>query len=257
MSLSKTELERYQRNIRLAEVGVEGQEKIKSSRVLIIGAGGLGSPIAMYLAAGGVGTIGIMDFDKVDLTNLQRQIVHGTHDVGKYKTDSAKDTLHEMNPEIKVETYREGLNAAKIMGILKNYDIAVGATDNFETRYLLNDACVLSKKPFVHGAIFRFEGQVSVFCPGNGPCFRCLFEEAPPKDLVPKASESGVLGVLPGVVGTIQATETMKLILGKGELLIGTLLLIDTLKMEFRKVRFPRNPLCPVCGDNPQITSLV
>jgi len=257
MPLSQSEILRYSRHLILPEVGVEGQEKLKAARVLMIGAGGLGSPSAMYLAAAGVGTIGIIDFDKVDVSNLQRQIIHGTKDVGRYKVESAADRIRDINPECKVIGIKERLSSENVIEILKGYDLVVDGTDNFQTRYLLNDACVFAKKPFVYGSIFRFEGQSTVFYPGRGPCYRCLFAEPPPPGMVPSCAEGGVLGILPGIIGVIQATEAVKIIIGKGELLIGRLLLLDAMKMEFREVKFRRNPKCPVCGDHPTITKLI
>lgn len=257
MALTQEQILRYSRHLILPEVGVEGQEKLINARVLMIGAGGLGSPIGLYLAAAGIGTMGIIDFDKVDASNLQRQIIHGTKDVGRYKVDSAADTIRGINPAANVIAYKERLSSENITEILKNYDLVVDGTDNFQTRYLLNDAAVFAKKPFVYGSIFRFEGQATVFYPGRGPCYRCLFAEPPPPGMVPSCAEGGVLGVLPGLVGVIQATEAIKIILGKGDLLIGRLMLIDAMKMEFREVKFRRNPKCPVCGDNPTITKLI
>ncbi len=241
----------------MPEVGVEGQEKLKAAKVLLIGTGGLGSPAALYLAAAGVGTLGLIDFDVVDFSNLQRQIIHDTRSVDRPKVDSARERLAEINPNVKVVTYNERLSKDNIMRILKDYEIVLDGTDNFETRYLVNDACVFTKKPFVYGSIFRFEGQSTVFYPGKGPCYRCLFAEPPPPGMVPSCAEGGVLGILPGVIGVIQATEVVKLILQKGELLIGRLLLYDALKMGFREVKFRRNPKCPVCGDHPTIKELI
>lgn len=241
----------------MPEVGVEGQERLKAARVLLIGTGGLGSPAAMYLAAAGVGTLGLIDFDVVDFSNLQRQIIHGTKSVNQPKVESAKARLADINPNVKVVTYNEMLTKDNVMRVVKDYDIVLDGTDNFQTRYLVNDACVFTKKPFVYGSIFRFEGQVTVFYPGRGPCYRCLFAEPPPPGMVPSCAEGGVLGILPGVVGVVQATEVVKLILGKGEPLIGRLLLYDALKMNFREVKFRRNPTCPVCGDNPTIKELI
>jgi sulfur-carrier protein adenylyltransferase/sulfurtransferase len=229
-------------------VELEGQKRIRAARVLLVGAGGLGSPTALYLAAAGVGTLGIVDFDTVDLSNLQRQVLHGTSDVGRPKIDSARDRIVDLNPHVIVETHRVQLTSANALEILGNYDIVVDGTDNFPTRYLVNDACVMLGKPNVYGSIFRFEGQASVFSSGAGPCYRCLFPHPPPPGLVPSCAEGGVIGVLPGLVGTIQATETLKLILGVGDTLAGRLLLIDTLGMRFHTVRIPRDPKCPVCG---------
>lgn len=257
MPLTQEEIQRYSRHLILPEVGVDGQEKLKNARILMIGAGGLGSPLALYLAAAGVGTLGIVDDDKVDFSNLQRQVAHGTKDVGRYKVDSAADSIRDINPNVKVVPIKERLTRENITKILKDYDFIIDGTDNFQTRYLVNDACVFAKKPFVYGSIYRFEGQSTVFWPGKGPCYRCLFAEPPPPDLAPSCAEGGVLGILPGLIGVIQATEAIKLILGKGELLIGRLLLVDTMRMEFRQVKFRRNPNCPVCGDNPTIKELI
>ena len=240
----------------MPEVGVEGQEKLKAGRVLLIGTGGLGSPAALYLAAAGIGTMGLIDFDKVDFSNLQRQIIHSTSSVGKPKVQSAKERLVEINPNVKVVTYDEMLTKDNILRILKDYDIVLDGTDNFQTRYLVNDACVFLKKPSVYGSIFRFDGQATVFYPFKGPCYRCLFAEPPPPGMVPSCAEGGVLGILPGVIGVIQATEVVKLLLGKGEPLIGRLMLYDALKMNFREVKFRKNPKCPVCSDHPTITEL-
>lgn len=242
MPLTQEEIQRYSRHLVLPEVGVSGQEKLKSAKVLLIGSGGLGSPIAMYLAAAGVGTLGIIDDDVVDITNLQRQILHGSDDVGRPKVESAADTIRKINPLVRVNGYRERLNRNNILKLLEGYDFIVDGTDNFQTRYLVNDACVMTRKPFVYGSIYRFEGQVSVFWPGKGPTYRCLFPEPPPPDLAPSCSEGGVLGILPGIIGTLQATEAIKIILGKGELLLGRLLLVDALRMEFRTIRIRPNP---------------
>ena len=257
MKLTQEEILRYSRHLIMPEVGVEGQEKLKDAKVLMIGTGGLGSPAALYLAAAGVGTLGLIDFDVVDASNLQRQIIHSTSSVGRPKVDSAKERLAEINPNVKVVTYNDRLSKDNVMRILKDYDMVLDGTDNFQTRYLLNDACVFLKKPFIYGSIFRFEGQMTVFYPGKGPCYRCLFAEPPPPGMVPSCAEGGVLGILPGVVGVIQATEVVKLILGKGVPLIGRLLLYDALKMNFREVKFRRNPKCPVCGENPTIKELI
>jgi adenylyltransferase/sulfurtransferase len=256
MALTQDEILRYSRHLIMPEVGVEGQEKLKAAKVLLVGTGGLGSPAALYLAAAGVGTLGLIDFDKVDFSNLQRQIIHSTQSVGHPKVDSAKERLAQINPNVKVVTYDEMLTKDNILRILKDYEILLDGTDNFQTRYLVNDACVFAKKPFVYGSIFRFDGQATVFYPGKGPCYRCLFAEPPPPGMVPSCAEGGVLGILPGVIGVIQATEVVKLILGKGEPLIGRLMLYDALKMTFREVKFRKNPKCPVCGDNPTITEL-
>jgi adenylyltransferase/sulfurtransferase len=248
IDLSHDELLRYSRHLMLPGVELEGQKRIRAARVLLIGAGGLGSPTALYLAAAGVGTLGIVDFDTVDLSNLQRQVLHGTSDVGRPKIDSARDRIVDLNPHVVVETHRVQLTSANALQILGGYDIIVDGTDNFPTRYLVNDACVMLGKPNVYGSIFRFEGQASVFSSGEGPCYRCLFPHPPPPGLVPSCAEGGVLGVLPGLVGTIQATETLKVILGVGDTLAGRLLIIDTLGMRFHTVRVPRDPKCPACG---------
>ena len=247
-TLSSAELLRYSRHLTLPMVGIDGQRCLKSARVLIVGAGGLGSPTALYLAAAGVGTLGLVDFDVVDVTNLQRQILHGTRDEGRPKLDSARDRLQDINPHVRLETHEVRLTSANALGILGQYDIIVDGTDNFATRYLTNDACVLLGKPNVYGSIFRFDGQASVFATADGPCYRCLYPTPPPPGMVPSCAEGGVFGVLPGLVGTIQATETLKLILGVGETLAGRLLMIDALSMEFRSVRIRRDPLCPACG---------
>ncbi|MGH7624974.1 MAG: molybdopterin-synthase adenylyltransferase MoeB [Gemmatimonadaceae bacterium] len=247
-SLSRAELERYSRHLLLPEVGLAGQQKLKDGRVLIVGAGGLGSPLALYLAAAGVGHLGIVDFDVVDVTNLQRQVLHGTKDIGRPKLDSARERVGDVNPHVHVETYATALTSANALEIIRDYDIVVDGTDNFPTRYLVNDACVLTGKPNVYGSIFRFEGQASVFATANGPCYRCLFREPPPPGMVPSCAEGGVLGVLPGLVGTIQATEVLKLLLGAGTPLIGRLLLVDALRMQFRILTLQRDPECPACG---------
>jgi adenylyltransferase/sulfurtransferase len=246
--LSREELLRYSRHLILPEVGTEGQRTLRRSRVLLIGAGGLGSPSAMYLAAAGVGTLGIVDFDKVDASNLQRQILHGSSDVGKPKIESAKETLREINPHVHVEGINEPFTSGNALRIARDFDVIVDGTDNFATRYLTNDTAVLLGKPNVYGSIFRFEGQASVFATQDGPCYRCLFREPPPPGLVPSCAEGGVLGVLPGLIGTIQATETIKLLLGIGSSLAGRLLLVDTLEMRFRTVQVRRDPQCPACG---------
>src|SRR5271165_3936405 len=256
-SLSKDEILRYSRHLIMPEVGMDGQLKLKQARVLCIGAGGLGSPLALYLGAAGVGTIGIVDFDVVDFTNLQRQIIHGTADVGRMKLDSAADTLREINPNVEVQKFETKLTSANALQLFQEFDIIVDGTDNFPTRYLVNDACVLTGKPNVYGSIFRFEGQASVFATKEGPCYRCLYPEPPPPGLVPSCAEGGVLGILPGLVGIIQATETIKLILGSGEPLIGRLLLIDALDMKFRELKLRKNPDCPACGTHPTITQLI
>ena len=255
--LTREELIRYSRHLILPDVRIEGQQRLKGARVLCVGAGGLGSPVAMYLAAAGVGTIGLVDFDDVDVSNLQRQILHGTPDVGRPKVASAKDRLKAINPNVTVETHHVQLTSANALDILGRYDVIVDGADNFPTRYLVNDACVLLGKPNAFGAIFRFEGQASVFAVKNGPCYRCLFPEPPPPGLVPSCAEAGVFGVLPGLVGTIQATETIKLILGIGETLVGRLVVYDALRMAFRELRLPKDPNCPVCGTHPTVRELI
>jgi molybdopterin/thiamine biosynthesis adenylyltransferase/rhodanese-related sulfurtransferase len=257
VELNREEFLRYGRHLIIPEVGLEGQRKLKSASVLIIGAGGLGSPLAFYLTAAGVGRIGIVDFDVVDLSNLQRQILHTTKDVGRSKLESAREKLESLNPNVKIETYEMRLTSENALDLIKEYDIVVDGTDNFPTRYLVNDACVFLKKPNVYGSIFRFEGQVSVFYADKGPCYRCLYKEPPPPGLVPSCAEGGVLGVLPGIIGTIQALETIKLILGIGEPLIGKLLLFDALKMKFRELKLRKVPECPVCGENPTVKELI
>ena len=254
--LTPYQVERYSRHIIMAQVGSKGQRKLLDAKVLIIGAGGLGSPIAIYLALAGVGTLGIVDFDTVDLTNLQRQILHHNDDVGRSKVESAIETLHSYNPDVKVIAHEEPLTSANAMGIMAGYDIIVNGADNFPARYLINDAAYLSGKPLVDGSILLFDGQATVFVPGNG-CYRCLFPEPPPPGEVPSCAEAGVLGMLPGLVGSIQATETVKLIMGIGESLASRLLLIDALDMEFRTVKVRRNPDCPLCGDSPTVTELI
>lgn len=246
--LTGDELRRYGRHLVLDEVGIEGQRRLKNARVLLVGAGGLGSPAAMYLAAAGVGTLGLVDFDRVDVTNLQRQVIHGTRDIGRPKLDSASDRIRDLNPNVHVEQFDTALTSENALGIARSFDVIVDGTDNFPTRYLVNDTCVILGKPNAFGSVLRFEGQASVFATENGPCYRCLFREPPPPGLVPSCAEAGVLGVLPGLVGTIQATETIKLILGKGVPLIGRLLLIDALTMNFRTIELRRDPECPACG---------
>jgi adenylyltransferase/sulfurtransferase len=255
--LSKEEILRYSRHLIMPEVAMDGQLKLKQAKVLSIGAGGLGSPLALYLAAAGVGTLGMVDFDVVDFTNLQRQIIHDTHDVGRSKLESARDTIRDINPSVKVITHETRLTSENALEIFKDYDIVADGTDNFPTRYLVNDACVLLGKPNVYGSIFRFEGQASVFYAEQGPCYRCLYPEPPPPGLVPSCAEGGVLGVLPGIVGCIQAIEVIKLILGTGKPLIGRLLLFDALGMKFRELKLRKNPECPVCGEHPTITELI
>jgi molybdopterin/thiamine biosynthesis adenylyltransferase/rhodanese-related sulfurtransferase len=255
--LTHGEVARYSRHLILPEVGVEGQRTLKAAKVLCVGAGGLGSPVAMYLTAAGIGTLGLVDFDVVDFSNLQRQILHGTPDVGRSKLASAKDRLHALNPEIAIETHETVLRSENALTLFEPYDIIVDGTDNFPTRYLVNDACVLSGKPNVYGSIFRFEGQVSVFGVKEGPCYRCLHPEPPAPGLVPSCAEAGVLGVLPGVIGTLQAVETIKLVLGVGEPLVGRFLIFDALLMRFRELKLRKDPECPVCGANPRIRELV
>ena len=256
-TLSNDEILRYSRHLIMPEVGMEGQLKLKAARVLCIGAGGLGSPLALYLGAAGVGTLGLVDFDVVDYTNLQRQIIHTTADVGRKKLDSAADKLKAINPLINVRPFDTRLSSDNALELFRDFDIIVDGTDNFPTRYLVNDACVLTGKPNVYGSIFRFEGQASVFATEQGPCYRCLYPEPPPPGLVPSCAEGGVLGILPGLVGVIQATEVIKLVLGKGEPLIGRLLLVDALAMKFRELKLRKNPDCPVCGTHPTITKLI
>lgn len=255
--LSGDEIKRYSRHLIMPEVGVEGQRKLKAGKVLCIGAGGLGSPAAMYLAAAGVGTIGIVDFDVVDYSNLQRQIIHGTPDVGRTKLASAKDRLNALNPNVKIETYDEALSSENALRLFKGYDVILDGTDNFPTRYLVNDACVLLGIPNAYGSIFRFEGQASVFATKDGPCYRCLYPEPPPPGLVPSCAEGGVFGVLPGIIGVIQATETIKLLLGAGEPLIGRFLIYDALRMRFRELKLRKDADCPVCGTHPTVTKLI
>jgi adenylyltransferase/sulfurtransferase len=255
--LTTDDLTRYSRHLILPEVGMEGQQKLKAARVLCVGTGGLGSPLAFYLAAAGVGTLGLVDFDVVDLSNLQRQIIHSTKDIGRKKLDSAAEKLIALNPALNVVKHETMLSSANALEILEDYDIVADGTDNFPTRYLVNDACVLLGKPNVYGSIFRFEGQASVFATEDGPCYRCLYPEPPPPGLVPSCAEGGVLGILPGLVGVIQATEVIKLILGKGQSLVGRLLLVDSLSMRFRELKLRKNPECPVCGTNPTVTQLI
>jgi sulfur-carrier protein adenylyltransferase/sulfurtransferase len=255
--LTNDEVQRYSRHLIMPEVGVEGQLKLKAGSVLCIGAGGLGSPAALYLAAAGVGRIGIVDFDVVDYSNLQRQVIHSTRDVGRSKLASAKDRLLGLNPHITIDTYETALSSKNALDLFKPYDVILDGTDNFPTRYLVNDACVILDKPNAYGSIFRFEGQASVFATRNGPCYRCLYPEPPPPGLVPSCAEGGVLGVLPGVIGTIQATEAVKLIMGIGEPLIGRFLVYDALRMKFRELKLKKDPDCPVCGTHPTITELI
>jgi sulfur-carrier protein adenylyltransferase/sulfurtransferase len=256
-SLSKEEILRYSRHLIMPEVGMDGQLKLKAAKVLCIGTGGLGAPLGLYLAAAGVGRIGLVDFDVVDSTNLQRQVLFGTKDVGKPKIAAAAERLRDLNPDIRIDTFEAQLTSDNALDIMKDYDIVVDGTDNFPTRYLVNDACVLLGKPNVYGSIFRFEGQISIFGSPDGPCYRCLYPEPPPPGLVPSCAEGGVLGVLPGIVGTIQAAETLKLIIGKGDPLIGRLMLFDALAMKFRELKLRKNPDCPVCGTHPTVTKLI
>jgi sulfur-carrier protein adenylyltransferase/sulfurtransferase len=256
-ALSNEEIARYSRHLILPEVGMEGQRKLKQAKVAMIGAGGLGAPLGLYLAAAGVGRIGIVDFDVVDASNLQRQVIHGTDDIGRRKIDSAADRMRQINPNVVIDKYDTGLTSQNALEILRPYDIVVDGTDNFPTRYLVNDACVLLNKPNVYGSIFRFEGQATVFAYEDGPCYRCLYPEPPPPGLVPSCAEGGVLGILPGMIGVIQATETVKIILGVGQTLKNRLLLYDALNMQFRELKLRRDRECPVCGDHPIVTELI
>jgi adenylyltransferase/sulfurtransferase len=255
--LSNEEVARYSRHLIMPEVGMTGQRKLKAASVLMIGTGGLGAPLGMYLAAAGVGRLGLVDFDVVDASNLQRQIIHGTKDVGRPKIASARDRIEDINPHVEIETHETRLTSANAMSLFVNYDIIVDGTDNFPTRYLVNDACVLTGKPNVYGSIFRFEGQASVFWAERGPCYRCLYPEPPPPGLVPSCAEGGVLGVLPGIIGAIQATETIKIILGAPDIMVNRLLLFDAWRMRFRELKLRKNPDCPVCGNNPTIKELI
>ena len=255
--LSKDEILRYSRHLIIPEVGMEGQQKLKAAKVLLVGTGGLGAPLGLYLSAAGVGHIGLVDFDVVDFTNLQRQVIHHTGDVGKKKLDSAAEKMLAINPHVKISRHEVALTSENALDILKDYDLVVDGTDNFPTRYLVNDACVLLGKPNVYGSIFRFEGQATVFAYEGGPCYRCLYPEPPPPGLVPSCAEGGVLGILPGTIGLIQATETVKLILGIGEPLVGRLILYDALGMKFRELKLRKNPECPACGEHPTITRLI
>ena len=258
MALTNEQIERYSRHIILKEVGAKGQKKLLNSSVLIIGAGGLGAPVAMYLAAAGVGTIGIADADDVDLSNLQRQVIHTTADIGKPKVESAKETMEAINPDVKVVTYHEFITSENILDIIKDYDFIIDGTDNFPAKFLINDACVMAKKPFSHAGIIRFKGQLMPYVPGQGPCYRCVFRDPPPKDAVPTCKQAGVIGAMGGVIGSLQAMEAVKYIIGQGELLTGYLLTYDALKMEFRKVKLPHDTsTCPGCGKNPTITTLI
>ena len=257
VELSNDEIARYSRHLIMPEVGMEGQKKLKAAKVLLIGTGGLGAPLGLYLAAAGIGRIGLVDFDVVDFSNLQRQVIHSTKDVGRPKLQSAKEKILGINPHIQVDTYETMLKSENALDIIKNYDIVIDGTDNFPTRYLVNDACVLLDKPNVYGSIFRFEGQASVFYAREGPCYRCLYPEPPPPGLVPSCAEGGVLGILPGTIGLIQATEAVKLIIGRGRTLVGRLMLYDALEMKFRELKLRKNPKCPLCGENPTIKALI
>jgi sulfur-carrier protein adenylyltransferase/sulfurtransferase len=257
VELSNDEIARYSRHLIMPEVALDGQKKLKAAKVLTVGTGGLGSPLALYLAAAGIGTIGIVDFDVVDESNLQRQIIHGTSDVGRPKVESARDKIKDINPNVEVRVHEEALTSENALEVFEDYDVIVDGTDNFPTRYLVNDACVLLGKPNVYGSIFRFEGQASVFWAEEGPCYRCLYPEPPPPGLVPSCAEGGVLGILPGAIGVVQATEAVKLILGIGEPLIGRLMLYDALGMSFREMKLRKDPGCPICGENPTVTELI
>ena len=258
MALTDEQIERYSRHIILKEVGAKGQKKLLNAKVLIIGAGGLGAPAAMYLAAAGIGTIGIADADEVDLSNLQRQIIHSTSDVGKTKVKSAQETINSMNPDVTVHTYRQFVSSENIMELISDYDFIIDGTDNFPAKFLINDACVMAKKPFSHAGIIRFKGQLMTYVPGQGPCYRCVFKNLPPKDAVPTCKQAGVIGAMGGVIGSLQAMEAIKYILGTGELLTGHLLTYDALKQEFHKIKLPEDTHhCAVCGDQPTITELI
>lgn len=257
VELSKDEVERYSRHLILPEVGMEGQKKLKAAKILLIGTGGLGSPLALYLSAAGIGRLGLVDFDVVDKSNLQRQIIHGTKDVGRPKTQSAKESINDINPNVDVQIYETGLMSDNAMEIIRDYDIVIDGTDNFPTRYLVNDACVLLGKPNVYGSIFRFEGQNSVFWAEKGPCYRCLYPEPPPPGMVPSCAEGGVIGILPGIIGLIQANEAVKIILGQGTPLIGRFLTFNALDMKWRELKLRKDPACPICGDNPTVTELI
>lgn len=257
VQFSNEEILRYGRHMIMPEVGVEGQKRLKAARVLLIGTGGLGSPLGMYLAAAGVGTLGLVDCDVVDYSNLQRQIVHGTKDVGRSKLDSAHDRIKDINPHTILELHNTLLSSENALELVKQYDLVIDGTDNFPTRYLVNDACVLAGKPNVYGSIFRFEGQASVFWAEHGPCYRCLYPEPPPPGMVPSCAEGGVLGVLPGIIGCIQATEAVKLLLGIGDSMVGRLLVFDALRMRFRELKLRKDPECPICGENPTVTELI
>ena len=251
------QIERYSRHIILPEVGGSGQQKMLEARVLLLGAGGLGSPAAYYLAAAGIGNLGIVDFDRVDLSNLQRQIIHSTERIGMLKTESAKKTIKALNPDVNVTLYNERLDSSNIMNLIEGYDYIVDGSDNFPTRYLVNDACVMKNKTLIHGSIYRFEGQVTVFKPGDGPCYRCLYPEPPPPGMVPNCQEGGVLGVLAGVIGNLQVVEVLKLVLGIGKTLVGKLLIYDALNTEFRNLRLRKDTNCPICSEKPTIKELV
>lgn len=257
MAFTNEQLERYSRHIILQEVGAKGQKKLLNASVLIIGAGGLGAPAALYLAAAGVGTIGIVDADEVDLSNLQRQVIHTTNDVGKAKVKSAAETMEAINPDVTVKTYRTFVDSTNIMDLIKDYDFIIDGTDNFPAKFLINDACVMAGKPFSHAGIIRFKGQLMTYVPGEGPCYRCVFKNPPPKDAVPTCKQAGVIGAMGGVIGSLQAMEAIKYIIGKGELLTGKLLTYDALKMEFHTIKLPKDHHCAVCGDEPTITELI
>lgn len=258
MAFTNDQLERYSRHIILKKVGAKGQKKLLNAKVLIIGAGGLGAPAALYLAAAGVGTIGIVDADEVDLSNLQRQVIHTTADIGKAKVQSAKETMNAINPDVTVNTYRTFVTSENVMDLIKDYDFIIDGTDNFPAKFLINDACVMAKKPFSHAGIIRFKGQLMTYVPGEGPCYRCVFKDPPPKDAVPTCKQAGVIGAMGGVIGSLQAMEAVKYILGVGDLLTGYLLTCDALKMEFRKIKLPSDTSgCAVCGDHPTITELI
>lgn len=257
MALTNQQLERYSRHINLKEVGTKGQEKLLNSRVLIIGAGGLGSPAALYLAAAGVGIIGIADADEVDLSNLQRQIIHTTQDIGRTKVISASETMNAINPDIKVKAYHTRIDASNILNLVKDYDFIIDATDNFEAKFLINDACVMAKLPFCHGGILRFKGQLMTYVPEQGPCYRCIFKEPPSQDAVPTCKQDGIIGAVPGVIGSLQAMEAIKYSIGQGELLTGRLMAYDALKMDFRTIKLPKDCNCAVCGEHPTIRSLL
>lgn len=257
MAFTNEQLERYSRHIILQEVGVKGQKKLLNASVLIIGAGGLGAPAALYLAAAGVGTIGIVDADEVDLSNLQRQVIHTTNDVGKAKVKSAAETMEAINPDVTVKTYRTFVDSSNIMDLIKDYDFIIDGTDNFPAKFLINDACVMAEKPFSHAGIIRFKGQLMTYVPGEGPCYRCVFKNPPPKDAVPTCKQAGVIGAMGGVIGSLQAMEAIKYIIGKGDPLTGKLLTYDALKMEFHTIKLPKDDHCAVCGDEPTITELI